>query len=121
MPLVWGMEPLKGFTLLLGCHAVIYTGGSLTAVLLNIPGSAGNAATMLDGFPMTQQGKAGRAIGAALTASMLGGILGALILFISIPIVRPIVMAFGSPETFFLAFLGISFVAALSRESMLKG
>lgn len=121
LPIVYGMEPLKGLTLLVATHASCNTGGQITAILLNIPGNTANAATMFDGFPMTQQGKAGRALGAGLCAPLFGGILGALVLLALIPVVRPIVLAFGSPETFFLALFAISYVGVLSQGSMIKG
>jgi len=121
LPVVYGMEPIQGLTLLLATHAVVYTGGSISAVLLNIPGATPNAATVIDGFPMTQKGEGGRAIGAALASSGLGGVFGALVLVALIPAVRPVVLAFGAPETFFLALLGISFIAVLGKGSILKG
>ncbi|MBW1613799.1 MAG: tripartite tricarboxylate transporter permease [Deltaproteobacteria bacterium] len=120
IPFTWGMDPYKALAFLMAGYAVCYTGGSVTAILLNIPGTGPNAATLVDGFPMTQKGEAGRALGAALTASAMGGVLGGLVLALLIPVVMPIVMAFGSPECFFLVVMGISFIAALGRESMLK-
>jgi putative tricarboxylic transport membrane protein len=121
MPLIYGMEPVKGLSFLLAAHSVCYTGGSVTAVLLNIPGTTPNAATILDGFPMTQKGMAGRAVGNALAASGLGGWVGGVALVGLIFIVRPIVMAFGLPEYFFLIFLGLCFIAVLGSDSPVKG
>lgn len=120
IPFTWGMDPYQALAFLMAAYAVCYTGGSVTAILLNIPGTGPNAATVIDGFPMTQQGRAGRALGAALTASALGGLFGAIILALLIPVVVPIIMAFGSPECFFLVIMGISFIAALGRGSMVK-
>ncbi len=120
-PLVFGMEPKTAFALLMGMYSISPTGGSLTAILLNIPGDAVNAATVLDGFPMTQQGHAGRALGIAFTASALGGLFGGLVLVASVPILQPIVMAFNSPERFVIVVIGISFIATLGTESPLKG
>jgi putative tricarboxylic transport membrane protein len=121
MPLIYGMKPSLALAFLLAAHAVIYTGGSVTAVLLNIPGAPPNAATLIDGFPMTQKGLAGRALGNALASSGLGGLVGGVLLIGLIFVVRPIVMAFGLPEYFFLIVLGISFIAVLGRGSSLKG
>ena len=120
-PLCYGMDAKVALAFLMATYAVAYTGGSVTAVLLNIPGTGPNAATLLDGFPMTQQGKGGRALGNAMTASGLGGVVGAVVLAFLIPVVRPIVLSFASPECFFLVLLGISFVVILSRGSTLKG
>src|SRR4030042_1793988 len=73
-PLCFGMDAKVALAFLLSAYAVACTGGSVTAVLLNMPGTGSNAATLLDGFPMTQNGKGGRALGNALTASALGGV-----------------------------------------------
>jgi len=120
IPFTWGMDPYLALAFLMAAYAVCYTGGSITAILLNIPGTGPNAATLLDGFPMAQQGKAGRALGAALTSSALGGLIGGVFLALLIPVVMPILMAFGSPECFFLIVMGLSFIAALGRGSMNK-
>jgi TctA family transporter len=72
---------------------------------------------MLDGYPLTKQGHAGRALGASQMASMLGAIFGGVVLASLIPIARPIILTFGSPEIFMMAILGISFVSVLGRES----
>ena len=121
MPFVFGMEPGPALAFLLAAHAVIYTGGSVMAVLMNIPGAPPNAATLVDGFPMTQQGFGGRAVGNAVTSSMVGGVVGGFILIGLVFLVRPIVMVFGLPEYFFLTLLGIAFIAVLGRDSAVKG
>jgi putative tricarboxylic transport membrane protein len=121
IPFTWGMDPFLAMTILVSAYAVSCTGGSVTAVLLNVPGTPANSATVLDGFPMTQQGKAGRALGAALGASGLGGVEGTVVLAFLIPVVTPIVMAFGSPECFFLIFMGLCFITVVGQEEKLKG
>ncbi len=121
LPLTYTMDAAPALSLLVAIHAVGVTGGSITAIVLNIPGTGLNAATLIDGFPMAQKGEAGRAIGAALTASGLGGIFGGLVLIALIPMAYPIVMAFGAAETFLVALLGLVFLAALSRGSLMKG
>jgi TctA family transporter len=120
IPFTWNMGKFQALAFLMAGYAVCYTGGSITAILLNIPGTGANSATLVDGFPMSQQGKAGQAIGAALTASALGGLFGGIILAVFIPIVRPIVMAFGAPESFFLVVMGLSFISALSHGNRSK-
>ena len=121
IPLVFGMEQVPGAVFLLAMHSVVHTGGSIPSILLGIPGTGPDAATVCDGYPMTQRGEAGRALGASLAASAVGGVLGAFFLAALIPIVQPIVLAFGPAEFFFLALLGITFIAALSGDSLLKG
>jgi putative tricarboxylic transport membrane protein len=121
LPLTYTMTPEAGLALLMAIHAVGCTGGSITAILINIPGTPLNAATMIDGFPMAQQGQAGRAIAAALTASGLGGLFGGLVFLSLIPVSRTIVMAFGSPEAFLTALVGLAFLSVLSKGSTVKG
>ena len=83
--------------------------------------SVGSQATILDGHPMARRGEAGRAFGAAYTASLIGGLFGAVILALSIPVLRPLVLLFGSPEFFMLGMLGIAMVAVLSGGAPIKG
>jgi len=121
LPFTFGMDPTAAFALLLGMHAVVHTGGSIPSILINAPGTGPNAATCLEGFPLAEQGKGGRALGAALTASGVGGVIGALFMALVIPVVRPIITSFGPPEFFMLAVLGISLISMVSGESMIKG
>jgi len=121
IPFTFGMEPASAFALLLGCHATSYTGGALTTILLNTPGDSANAATLFDGFPMTKKGEAGRALGAALSSSALGGVLGAIFLIMVIPVMKPFVLLFAPPEFFMMAIIGIAFIAVLSGRQILKG
>ncbi len=102
IPFVFGMEPFLGLAFLLSMHSVVHTGGSIPGILFAIPGTGPTVATILDGYPMTQQGRGGEAMGAQLTASALGGIVGAAVLAFLIPVLRPIAISFGSPEIFAL-------------------
>jgi TctA family transporter len=90
-------------------------------VLFGIPGEASSAATVLDGYPMTRRGEAGRALGAVLFSSLIGALVGAAVLAVSVPIIRPVVLAFGPPEFLMLTVLGLSFVISLSGRNLLKG
>ncbi|MFC1893992.1 tripartite tricarboxylate transporter permease [Chloroflexota bacterium] len=121
LPLTFGMDANVALSLLLAVHAVGVTGGSVTAILLGIPGTPLNAATVLDGFPMTKKGQGGRAVGAALCSSGLGGLFGAVILIALIPVAYQTVLAFGSGETLMVSLMGLTFIAVLSRGSTLKG
>jgi TctA family transporter len=121
IPFVFGLDATGGAVFLLSMHAVVHTGGSIPSILLGVPGTGADAATVVDGFPMARQGEAGRALGASLTASAFGGIVGAFTLALLIPVVRPIVLAFGPPELFFMALLGITFIASVSGSSLAKG
>ncbi len=119
MPLMYGMEPALGLVFLLSIHAVSYTGGAVTAVLLGIPGDPANAATVTDGHALARRGRAGYAIGAALGASGVGGVFGAVVLLLLLPVCKLVAMLLGSPETLMLSVLGLFWVARLSRGSTL--
>ena len=121
LPFTYGMDPVSAFALLLGMFAVTSTSDTIASVMLGIPGTAASQATILDGYPMAQQGKAARAFGAAFTVSAFGGVFGALILAVSIPLVLPIILAFNSPELLMLGVLGLAMVGSLSGGSILKG
>lgn len=121
LPFTFSMEPFSAFVMLMGLLAVKCTSDTIPAVFFAVPGTVGSTATILDGHPMARKGEAGRALSAAFFASMLGGIFGATILVISIPIIRPIVLAFCAPEFFMLGILGIVMVGSLSADSPLKG
>lgn len=121
IPLTYGWEPLPVMLLfgsLLGGATYM---GSLTAILFNIPGSAPNAATALDGYPMAQQGRALTAAGCSATASALGSTFGILVLILLIPLIRPLILAFGPPEVLMLVVWGLSTVVLMTRRFMLKG
>ena len=121
LPFTFDMEPLSAIALLLGLFAVTTTSDTIASVMLGIPGTAASQATILDGYPLAKRGEAPRAFGAAFTVSAYGGVFGAVALAISLPIVQPLILAFGSPEIFALALLGLAMVGALSGGSMVKG
>jgi putative tricarboxylic transport membrane protein len=121
LPFVFKMTPIEAFAFLLGMLAVTATTGDITSILFGIPGEPTTAATIVDGHAMAKNGEAGRALGAAMMSSLIGAVFGALVLGLAIPLVRPLVLTLGSPEFFMLALLGITFVASLSGEALLKG
>src|SRR5437867_9809312 len=114
-------EPVPAFCFLLGMLAVTGTTGDLTSILFGIPGEGSSAALILDGYPMSKKGEAGRALGAAIMSSLIGSVVGALALSLSIPIIRPLVLLFGSPELFIIAIMGITFIGTLAGASLIKG
>lgn len=117
LPFVFGLEPAQAMILLVGLAAVVTTGDTIPAVLFGIPGTAGAQATILDGFPMAKRGEAARALGAGYMSSMLGGLFSALVLLLSLPILKPLVLALGSPELFLIAVFGLSLVSTLTERS----
>ena len=117
---LYQMEPAAGIAFLLGSAATVAQGGGLTAILFSTPGTGQNAATLLDGPPMRDKGEAGLAVGAAMAACFLGAAFGALVLGLLIPVLREVVLFFGPPEVFVLAFLALTFVAVLGKEDMTR-
>jgi putative tricarboxylic transport membrane protein len=121
IPFTFGMDPMVGLGFLLAAYAAVSQGGSMTAIVLGVPGEVPNAATVIDGYEMAKQGRAGEAIGAALMASALGGLFGCALLMLLLPLLQPIILSFASPENFFLSLVGIAFIAVLSSGSPVKG
>lgn len=121
LPFMFGMEPMLGLALMIGMVAVVPTSDTFTSVLMGIPGSSASQATVLDGFPMAKKGEAARALSAAFSSSLFGGLVGALFLTLFILVARPIVLAFGLPEMLMVTILGLSMVAVLAGRVPLKG
>jgi len=121
IPVVIGMDPETAVVFLVAMHAVVHTGGSVPSILFGIPGTGPDAATVLDGRPLAAQGQAGRALGAALFASALGGVVGAAFLLAALPVMTPLILAFSPAEFFLLALLGITLIASISGRHLRKG
>ena len=121
IPITYSMESLDAMYLAGGVMGATSCGGSITAILLNTPGTAPNAATTFDGYPMAQQGRAGQAIGASATASAMGGLLGLFTLILFIPLAKEIVLLFGPVEFLLLTVLGLVAIAVSSRGKLLRG
>ncbi|MES9969600.1 MAG: tripartite tricarboxylate transporter permease [Candidatus Thiodiazotropha sp.] len=121
LPFIYGMDPVAGLSMMVGLVAVIPTSDTFASVLMGIPGSSASQATVLDGFPLAKKGQAARALAAAFSSSLFGGLVGAVVLTFFILIARPIVLAFGLPELLMLTILGLSMVGVLAGRSLLKG
>jgi putative tricarboxylic transport membrane protein len=121
MPLTFSMDPNNAMMLVGGIMGAVSAGGSVSAILINTPGTAPNAATCFDGYPLAQQGKAGLAIGAAQAASTVGGFLGIFTLIAIIPVAKQIVLLFGPPEYFMLAMMGLAAIAVSTGGQFLRG
>ena len=93
----------------------------IPSILIGVPGSRGSQATIIDGYPMARQGRAGQALGAVYISSLIGGLIGAAMLMLMLPIAREVLKVFGSAEFFLLGLLGIATVALLSTGAMAKG
>lgn len=121
LPFAFVLEKYEAIALIVSVWAVSNTANSITAILFSVPGGAGSQATIMDGYPMAKNGEAARALGAAFTASAIGGVYGAIILLIAIPVVRPLVLLLGPPEFFMLVMMGVAMVGTLAGREPLKG
>jgi TctA family transporter len=121
LPFVVRLDPVTSLAMITGALAVVHTSDTITSVLIGAPGSAASVPTVLEGHPLARQGQAARALGAAYLSSLIGGLIGALGLTLSIPIARPLVLSFGSPELFMLTALGVSYAGSLLGRETRKG
>lgn len=121
IPMSFGMDQGSAMVLFASAMGGVTFGGSVTAILLNTPGTAPNAATMFDGYPMARQGRAGEAIGASAASSAIGAIIGLVFLVALIPVARSVILAFQPPEFFWLSIFGLSIIAVVSMGNVLKG
>lgn len=121
LPLTYGMSSIHGMMLLLGVYCGGIYGGSITAILINTPGTPASAATSLDGYPMAQQGHAKRALHDALAASMIGGLISCIILLTCAPMVAKFALNFGAREYFALSLFGLTIIASVGGKWVLKG
>lgn len=121
IPMTFGMDPAMAMLWLGATYGAATYGGAIPSILINTPGEPPNAATIIDGFPMAQQGKAGMALGSAATASTLGGFVGLLVTFLMIPLITKFLMAFSYQEFFMMAFLGLCIIAVVGEGMLIKG
>jgi TctA family transporter len=117
----YGQDPYIALPLAVGMVATVSTGDTLPAVLLGMPGSTSGQATILDGNPLARQGKAGVALSAAYFASMIGGIVGGIFLFITIPAARTVVNSFSAAEFFVLGLVAVGVVGIVSSGALVRG
>jgi len=121
IPLTFGMEPLSAMILLGSIYCGTVTGGSVSSVLLNIPGTTGSIATCWDGFSLAKQGRAAEALGAGIMSSTLGTFIGLICLAFLGPLLGRLVAYIGPVEYFSLIILAFAFVAAASKGEAIKG
>lgn len=121
IPLSFGLDPYSAIALLIGMSAVTTTSDTIPAVLIGVPGTVGSMATVVDGHALAKRNQAGRALGAAYTASLLGGLFGAFVLAVSLPLLRPLVLMLRTPDFLAITLLGLSLVAMLVGRDPLKG
>ena len=121
LPFIYLLDDYSGLAMLLGAVAVVYTADTITSVLLGAPGSPASAPTAIEGHALAKQGKAAEALGVGFLASMVGGLLGAVILLFAIPVAGPIVLSLGTPELFMFAVVGLFFASSMLGKNLAKG
>lgn len=121
LPIALFWDSLGGAVFLFAMHAVVHTSASIPAIAFALPSTGADAATVLDGYPLAKMGRAGEALGASLSASAIGGVVGAAAFLAVIPVARLVLNYFGPPEFLLLALVGLSMVALLSGRSLLTG
>ena len=115
LPATFSLDPIVGLTMLLGIYGSSMYGGAIPAILINTPGTAVNALTSYDGYPMTEKGEGHRALSLAYSASFWGGIFGILCLILLSPVLALVAPMFGSREIFLAALLGVILVILAHR------
>lgn len=121
LPFTFGMDSVPAVALLLGVYCGSICGGSISAILINTPGTPQSAATSMDGYPMAKAGQAGKAIGWALSASILGGVFSCVVLAFAAPQIAKFALQFGALETFALILMGLTCISSVSAGNQFKG
>lgn len=121
LPFTFGLESIPGMYLLLGAYCGGVFGGSITAILINTPGTPAAAATMIEGHKMALNGRGGDALKGALVASTIGGIISCFALLFIAPVLASFALRFGPPEYFALCLFGLTIVISISEKNMRKG
>ncbi len=121
LPFIYYMDDFTGLAMLLGAVSILYTSDTITSVLLGAPGSPASVPTAIEGHALARQGEAAQALSVGFLASMVGGLMGALILLVAIPVAGPIVLLLGTPELFMFALVGLVFASSMIGDDLAKG
>lgn len=121
LPVTFSMEPHAGFIMLMAIYTAAFYGGSISAILIRTPGTPSSAATAIDGYELTRQGRGLEAIGMSTVASMVGGTVSGIALLSISPLLAKVSLLFSAPEYFLIALFGLTVIGGLSGGSMIKG
>lgn len=121
LPFTFGMNPTTGLIMLVGIYIGAIYGGSISAILLNTPGTPASAATCLDGYPLVKRGQAAKALSASTIASVIGGLISCIALTTVSPYLAKFALKFSAPEYFALALFGLTIIASISAQNFIKG
>lgn len=121
LPFTFALQPILGILLLLGVYKGGIFGGSIPAILIKTPGTPASSATVLDGYPLAEQGRAGEALSMALYTSCIADFISNLSLIVFAAWLASFALNFGPPEMFTLIFFSLTIIAGVSGDSLLKG
>ena len=121
LPFLFLLKPEEALPFAVALTSVAYTGGAITAILIGVPGTGPNAATLIDGFPMTEKGEGARALGAAFAASGLGGVLSGVLALGMVFLIIPLIMGLRLGDMAVVILLGLIFIGVLGGRSPIKG
>lgn len=121
LPFTFAMSPETGILMLMAIYTSAVYGGSISAILINTPGTGSSAATALDGYPLTSQGRGGQALRISTLASAIGGVISGIALLVLAPPLSQISLLFGPSEYMLLAVIGLTAVVTLAADSLFKG
>jgi putative tricarboxylic transport membrane protein len=120
-PLTFGFDPLIAICMLMGIYIGGIAGGSISAICLNIPGTPASAATAIDGYLLSKQGRSQQALNVSFLASALGGLFSGIILITAAPLIANFGLKFSAPEYFALGILGVAIIISISGAQIVKG
>lgn len=121
IPITFAMDSIPGMAVMISLYVGGISGGLIPAILLNMPGTPSSIASTFDGYPLTQQGKAGKALGTAVIVSFFGGVISFLILIFASPLLAKIALKFGPFEYFALILFALTMIATVTRGSFVMG
>ncbi len=121
LPFTYGLDPISAIAMLAAVYVGAEYGGSIPAILIRTPGTNSAAATVIDGFELNRQGRAGEALGISLVSGLVGGLYGLVVLALLTEPLARVALAFTPPAYFALGILGLSVIASLSGGSLIKG
>lgn len=121
LPLTFSWSADSSIILLMALYCGATYGGSISAILLNTPGTPASGATVFDGYPMAKKGQGDVALGLSTMSSFVGGIVGAVLLFTVAPLVTRLVLKFGPAESFLIAVFSLTIIGAMGEDKLLKG
>jgi putative tricarboxylic transport membrane protein len=121
IPFTFKMSPEQGLIMLGAVYTATVAGGAISAILLKIPGAPANIATVMDGYPMAKNGRSTEALHYCFISSFIGGVIGILVLIFFTPVLADVALKFGPSHMFWIAIFGVTVIATLDSNSIIKG